>query len=879
MGRGRDARDSAELFLLPWAGLLGADFEDLALVSTRELMDGALVAVRFAQFYGDVPVHEAWLTVTVRPDADSGIVLISNNIYDLRGAVLAAPTLTASAVAGQWAEAYPDFALTDLELVVYAHSFGRPVAPVYAYRFSAGKESEAYRVVVDATDGALLEAVPLILDFADVTGTVTGEAFTRTDASYHSIDADCSCAEGSKEPLPDLFVRFNSGTSWWSDEDWMTDESGDYLLQYPGTPGYVKAELNGTATYSAGKYVRTESSVGTTMASSMFVSGGTSGADIDFSSLYDPGTSGYEFDMAHVTAFYWITKSSEIATSAASANVLGDLGLNQLFTCKVSQAGYGGGGYDGARDLMTLGRSGIYGGAGSETCAPSPAPTIILHEHSHRMRYYAYDGGSAGLDFVEGSADAWAAIVAGTSCLGRGLDSPYDGTKLCPCPELHTFCYRNADNTLRYPSLEASNYTGGLVLAGAYWDTYTLMQAAQVTDYEFRLQKLFINSLLLTPPGIDRGIVIDLLTLDDSTAGVWWGGDGDILNGTPHYDYIARGFGGHNLDAPGLFDVSYPDGRPANVQGGEEELTVRLDARTSGLLPEDVDRVRLYYRSASDEAFLSVDLERPGSVPEDWPDDWTVDFPDPGGDIVEYYVTVKAVGQEYEMPDPPEAAPYGGAGGATLCEAVYVTYSRAGEILGWYDDFETDRGWTLYPTEDNPWERVVPTVYQGATSPPSDYDGSGRCYVTGNGQGEYVPADDYYLISPVIEIDDGEGSDADGVVRFASWYSNAHTYRGQTPPSAADVFEVEVRDADGGDWIKLDGLDEEGSPSTEPDLCVGPFEIESMTRWYEKYFQISRVFAPPLPDQIQVRFKASGFDTTGAVEAAIDWFEVSIFEL
>jgi hypothetical protein len=280
-------------------------------------------------------------------------------------------------------------------------------------------------------------------------------------------------------------------------------------------------------------------------------------------------------------------------------------------------------------------------------------------------------------------------------------------------------------------------------------------------------------------------------------------------------------------------------------------------------------------RSAIGE-LSALALTRPGAIPENWPDDWTVDFPDPGGDIVEYYVTVKAVGQGYEMPDPPEAAPYGGAGGATLCEAVYVTYSRAGEILGWYDDFETDRGWTLDPdTEDNPWERVVPTACGDATSPPSDYDGSGRCYVTGNGQGEYVPADNYYLISPVIQIDSAEDPedppiDNDAVVRFASWYSNGHTRRGQAPPERADVFEVEVRDADGGDWISLDWLD------------AGPFEIESMTGWYEKYFRIGSVFGhTPYPDRIQVRFKASGFQATPdfPVEAAIDWFEVSIFEL
>lgn len=724
--------------------------------------------------------------------------------------------------------------------------------------------------VAGACDGALLESVPLILDFADVSGKTKGDAFSRTDASYHSIDLDCPCAQGSREPLADLFMRFDIGG--WTEDFGLTDQYGDYGLEYPGTPGYVKTELNGTKEESAGKYVRTESALGAPTASSGLVSGPTAGVNVTFSSQYAPGTSGYEFDLAHVTAFYWITKSSRIAAAAVSPSVLDDLGLDQRFTCAVNVATmHGGGDYDPSQDRIRLGRSGLYGGP--LVCAPSPAPTLIVHEHGHRLRYKAYQAlGSPNpqWDLKEGSADAWAAIVTGTNCLGRGFQSRYDPGLACPCPELDTFCFRDADNTLRYPSNDDDFYAAGLVLAGAYWDAYLLMQAAQVPDYQFRLQKLFINALFLTPPAVDRGIVTDLLLLDDAP-GVW-GGDGNILNGTPHYDYIARGFGKHNLDAPGFFSVSYPNGRPANVEGGQEELTVRLGLWTSGLVPEDVDRVRLYYRSGSSGSFSSVDLARPGPVPEGWPDDWVGVFPDPGGDIVEYYVTVKAVGQEYEMPDPAEAAPYNDEGD-TVCEAVYVTYSRPGPISTWYDDFETDRGWTPYPFLNNPWERVVPIPYQLGTSPPSDYDGSGRCYVTGNGSGEYVPSGNWYLISPVIEIDDGAGADADAVVRFASWYSNGYTYWTQPLPYSADVFEVEVRNAQSALWIKLDG-----SPRTEPDLRVGPFEIESMTGWYEKYFRLGDVFAPPFPDEIQVRFKASGFDPMGAVEAGIDWFEVAIFD-
>jgi hypothetical protein len=86
------------------------------------------------------------------------------------------------------------------------------------------------------------------------------------------------------------------------------------------------------------------------------------------------------------------------------------------------------------------------------------------------------------------------------------------------------------------------------------------------------------------------------------------------------------------------------------------------------------------------------------------------------------------------------------------------------------------------------------------------------------------------------------------------------------PGDGADVFEVEVRNADGGNWISVDALE------------TGPFEIDSMGGWYEKYFRVRDAFYQPWPDRIQVRFKACGFSSMGAVEAGIDAFEVAILD-
>lgn len=160
----------------------------------------------------------------------------------------------------------------------------------------------------------------------------------------------------------------------------------------------------------------------------------------------------------------------------------------------------------------------------------------------------------------------------------------------------------------------------------------------------------------------------------------------------------------------------------------------------------------------------------------------------------------------------------------------------------------------------------MPTPYAGPilpNAPQADYDGSGKCFLTDDnppfGPPDYVGELDAYLLSPVITIG-GE----DAVVRYASWYSNGHTYWPQGPPLGADVFEVDVRECDGipGPWIPVD--------------AVGPFETESLGGWFENYFWIKPPLFPEVPQNIQIRFKASGWDSTGAVEAAIDWFEVTL---
>ncbi len=273
--------------------------------------------------------------------------------------------------------------------------------------------------------------------------------------------------------------------------------------------------------------------------------------------------------------------------------------------------------------------------------------------------------------------------------------------------------------------------------------------------------------------------------------------------------------------------IDYPDGRPEFVDpnGGE---TIRISI--GGNVDPASGSGRLHWAAGADSGEV-VMTDMPGGMQGVFP---AFDC----GAAVNWYITVESV--EGDLVYSPFNAPVDS----------WRSDAWSGIEIAFEDDFNSDQGWTVYAgAGTGNWARATPSGSGGARCDnPSDSDGSGMCYVSGNGADEDIDDGTTTLTSPTMDASQG------GMLRYDRWYNNGSNCGGADPQN--DTFVVEVSDDAGLSWTTLE--------------VVGPGGSEVNGGWISKAWDIEEMSGITPNDQFSVRFTASDLSDGSIVEAAVD---------
>jgi hypothetical protein len=446
-------------------------------------------------------------------------------------------------------------------------------------------------------------------------------------------------------------------------------------------------------------------------------------------------------------------------------------------------------------------------------CANTGFDTVVYHEYGHHL--VAVTGSGQGA-YGEGMSDCIAVIMTDDPVLGRGFQSNCGAG------------IRNANNTCQYSPTNCTENCGnevhacGRLISGCVWSLRNELLNSEPGTYRDTLAALTLASIdLHTGTSINPQITIDFLTVDDD--------DGEIGNGTPHYDEIDAAFSAHNMPAPplALVTFSYPNGRPATINpaGGS---TMRVEVTPVGADPMPGTGVLHVDTGGGFTAFPMQEVT--DNV-------YDAIFPSSTcGSEVKYYVSVETTDGDTAI-DPPNA-PAG----------FFTTLSASGAVTIFQDTFETNLGWTVenISLSDGPWGRGAPVGGGTRGDPPTDSNDAGsQCFLTDNVAGNSdVDGGPTRLVSPNIDMSGG----AEFFLSYQRWFTN--------DDGDIDRLEVHISNDGGTNWTLVESV-----PGT------------SQGAWIARSFNVADVITPSA--SMRLRFSATDNPNDSVTEAGIDDVKVS----
>jgi len=441
---------------------------------------------------------------------------------------------------------------------------------------------------------------------------------------------------------------------------------------------------------------------------------------------------------------------------------------------------------------------------------------VVYHEYTHGITDGIYGSSPIGGDVHEGNSDIGANFLTRESIMGLGF-------YLNNC----TTGIRNSQNTLTDPCSDEIHICGQ-VIAGFFWDSWQALLAAYpqaAADSIARSCWHYGRKMGLPSTMADQAHWT--FVADDN--------DGNLGNGTPHYNQFCLGATNHGFLCPtitvGVAIAHTPLGDTNNTTSPYPVTAVITS--TGGTIIADSCRVT--YR-VDGGAFANVTMTATAN-----PNEYVGYIPaQPPCTKVEYYIYARDTGGYTKTS--PATAP-------TSLYAFLVGYQTV-----FTDDFETNKGWTVGATGDNAttgvWERCDPQVTTAQPGDDHTPTPGVNAYITqcaaGSGQGAYdVDGGKTTLLSPIFDLSTYTAAS----VSYYRWYSND---TGASP--GLDYWVVEVT-GNGTAWV--------------------PIENTNVTNrsWALKNFNIGDYVS--LTSTVRFRFIASDYEPGSIVEAGVDDFSIT----
>ncbi|UCE67063.1 MAG: hypothetical protein JSU85_03355, partial [Candidatus Zixiibacteriota bacterium] len=527
-GYGSSPEASAGQFKNKYADIFGVKVENLRPVSilydgrhtqpvmyNRDTGDYKFTLVYYTQYSGYIPVFRSDLRLLVLNREDYPLVLAASSLKDLGDFTAPVSVSINEGMAFTAAKSFfPELVnISEPRLVVWAGiseevvDLPRAAMEIIADNgLYATPDYKKWLLLVDAQTGEILYSEDMIIN-VDITGNVSGMATEGPGAD--------TCGDEISTPMPYSLVSIQGGNSAFAKED------GDFIIPHNDSSDVI------VTSQLRGRWFRVANNSGQNL---RLVDTLTPPGPVNF--LHNENNLS-EFDRAQVNAYL-------------QANVVRDFALmynpsypglqENEFPVNVNLDDYGRH-CNAFYDWQSINFH--FSGDG---CANMAFSTVVHHEYGHHLIRMA--GNSRQGQYGEGMGDVMGVLITDDPIASLGFQNDCNRG------------IRTAYNSLQYPCDGEMHYCGQL-LSGCVWDARLALEVNYPDTYMDIISNLAVNAILIHGGNrITPWITSDYLTLDDD--------NGNIYDGTPHYDELCAGFGAHNMDCLELHPIefAYPNGHP-----------------------------------------------------------------------------------------------------------------------------------------------------------------------------------------------------------------------------------------------------------------------------------------------------------------------------